>query len=67
VQHVIATPFPAIPTGIFLGNKEAVPDKHSVSFHQDISQMEQRYGGKWSSNMLALNCWTLVWEISKDE
>ncbi|KAH9633685.1 hypothetical protein HF086_012611 [Spodoptera exigua] len=37
----------------------AVSDEHGERFHQDISDMEKRYQGKWSPNMLADYCWTI--------
>jgi hypothetical protein len=42
LQHVVETPFPAIPFGFFLGNIAAVSDEHRESFHQDIFRMENR-------------------------
>ncbi|UYV73081.1 hypothetical protein LAZ67_10001761 [Cordylochernes scorpioides] len=43
----------------FPDNLGAVSDEHGERFHQDISSMEKRYQGKWSSAMLADYCWTL--------
>ncbi|GBP20941.1 hypothetical protein EVAR_9510_1 [Eumeta japonica] len=43
----------------FPQNLGAVSDEHGERFHQDISNMEKRYQGKWSPNMLADYCWTL--------
>jgi hypothetical protein len=37
----------------FPENLEAVSEKHSQRFHQDISTMEKQYHGKWNSSMLA--------------
>jgi len=38
---------------------EAVSDGHGERLHQDISQIEKKYIGKWSPNMFADYCWTL--------
>ncbi|KAH9631061.1 hypothetical protein HF086_015046 [Spodoptera exigua] len=43
----------------FPDNLGAVSDEHGERFHQDISDMEKRYQGKWSPNMLADYCWTI--------
>jgi hypothetical protein len=37
----------------FPENLGAVSDEHGERFHQDISNMENRYQGKWSLSMLA--------------
>jgi hypothetical protein len=37
----------------FPENLGAVSDEHRERFHQDISNMEKRYQGKWSLSMLA--------------
>jgi hypothetical protein len=42
----------------------AVSDKHGEMFHQDILNMEKRYAGKSSQNMLAVRCWNLTEEVS---
>ena len=34
-------------------------DEHGEWFHQDISEMDNRYIGKWSPAMLADFCWNL--------
>ena len=44
----------------FPENLGAVSDEHGERFHQDVATMEKRYQGKWSPNMLADYCWTLV-------
>lgn len=36
-----------------------ISDEHGERFHQDISEMENRYKGKWSPAMLADFCWSL--------
>ncbi|GBO39306.1 hypothetical protein AVEN_144080-1 [Araneus ventricosus] len=35
-------------------------DEHCEYFHQDISNMEKRCQGNWTSAMLADYCWTLI-------
>lgn len=35
-------------------------DEHGERFHQEIARMEKRYQGKWTPNMLADYCWTLL-------
>jgi hypothetical protein len=68
VQHVVETPFPAIPLRFFfLGNMVAVSDEHGEMFRQDISRSEIRYTGKWSPNMLADRWWMLVWKTPTKE
>jgi hypothetical protein len=47
---------------IFL-NLGAVSDEHGERFHQDISNMEKRYQGKWSLSMLADYCCTLKRDV----
>lgn len=44
----------------FPENLGAVSDEHGERFHQDIAAIEKRYTGKWSPNMLADYCWTLI-------
>jgi len=34
-------------------------DERGEKFHQDISQIEKKYSGKWSPRMLAEYCWSL--------
>jgi hypothetical protein len=41
-------------------NMAAVSDKHGKRFHKDISQIEERYIGKWSPYKLADYCWRLI-------
>jgi len=38
----------------------AVSDKHGERFQHCISQNEKLYSGKWSANILADCCWSLV-------
>jgi hypothetical protein len=47
----------------FPENLGAVSDDHRERFHQDISNMEKRYQGKWSLSMLADYCWTLKRDV----
>jgi hypothetical protein len=47
----------------FPENLGAVSDEHKERFHQDISNMEKRYQGKWSLSMLADYCWTLKRDV----
>jgi hypothetical protein len=57
LSRAIETLFVAFPFGIFLPeNMGAFSDEHGERFHQDASQMEKRYSGKWSPNMLADFC-----------
>lgn len=43
----------------FPQNLGDVSDETGERFHQEISEMEQRYQGRWSSAMLADYCWSL--------
>jgi hypothetical protein len=47
----------------FPENIGAVSDEHGERFHQDISNMEKQYQGKWSLSMLADYCWTLERDV----
>lgn len=49
----------------FPENLGAVSDEHGERFHQDIASIEKRYTGKWSPNMLADYCWTLIRDTSR--
>jgi hypothetical protein len=61
LSRVVETLFVEFPFGIFLPeNMGAVSYEHGERFHQDVSQMEKRYSGKWSPNMLADCCWSLT-------
>jgi len=40
-------------------NCGALSDEHVERFHQDISVMEHRYKGKWSTAMLGDYCWMM--------
>jgi hypothetical protein len=48
----------------FLPQLGTVSDEHWEKFHQDVSNMGQRYVGKSSQNMLADYCWNLTEEMS---
>ena len=41
-------------------NMGAVSDEHGERFYQDISEYQETYSGKWSPNMLADYCWSLI-------
>jgi hypothetical protein len=43
----------------FPENLGAASAEHRQSFHQDSSNMEKQYQGKWSLSILADYCWTL--------
>ena len=43
-----------------------VSDEHGERFHQDIAEMEKRYGRQWTSNMLADFFWTLIRDSDHD-
>jgi hypothetical protein len=49
----------------FPENLGAVSDEHRERFHQDISNMEKLYQGKWSLSMLADYCWTLKRDVTQ--
>ena len=40
----------------FPENMGAVSDEHGERFHQEISEMEIRYQGRWTPNMLGDCC-----------
>jgi len=48
-------------------NCGAVSDKHGECFHQDISVMEHRYKGKWSTAMLDDCCWMMKRDVPETE
>jgi hypothetical protein len=48
---------------VFPENLGTVNDQHGERFHQDISNMEKRYQGKWSLSMLVDYCWTLKRDV----
>ena len=43
----------------FPANLGDVSDEHGESFHQDIKVMEERYQGRWNTNMMADYCWSI--------
>jgi hypothetical protein len=51
----------------FPENMGSISVEHGERFHQDISQTEKRYSGKWSLNILADCCWSLIWETPNGE
>ena len=51
----------------FPSNFGDVSDEHGERFHQDISEMEKRYQGKWNSSMMADYCWMLNRDIPSSE
>jgi hypothetical protein len=38
----------------------AVSNEYDERFHQDISQMGKKYSGKWSPNIMAESCLSLI-------
>lgn len=51
----------------FPPNLGAVSDEHGERFHQEIKQLEERFKGKSTINMLADYCWSLKRETNIDE
>ncbi|KAJ8684676.1 hypothetical protein QAD02_020469 [Eretmocerus hayati] len=49
----------------FPENLGAVSDEHGERFHQDIAEMEKRYGTKNNTNMLADYSWTDQYQYTK--
>ena len=49
----------------FPENCGVVSDEHGERFHQQISNMEKRYQGKWSPTMLADYCWAITRQTSE--
>jgi len=47
----------------FPENLGKVSDVHGERIHQDLTAMEKRYQGKWTSSMLADFCWTLKRDV----
>lgn len=47
----------------FPENLGDVSDEHGERFHQDISAIEQRYQGQWTTKMLADYCWTIKRDV----
>jgi len=50
----------------FPDNLGAVSDEHGERFHQDISTMEERYQGRFNSNMMGDYCWFLQRETEAE-
>ena len=46
----------------FSENTGPISDENDESFHLDISQIERRYSGIWSPNLLADYCWSPIRE-----
>jgi len=44
-----------------------VSDEHGEVFYQDISEYEKEYSEKWSTNILADCCWSLIRETLTGE
>jgi len=65
MQYESENPLFGVPLGFFFPeNLGEVSDEHGERFHQDISAMEKRYQGKWTSSMLAdYCCWTLKRDV----
>lgn len=47
----------------FPDNLEDVSEEQGERFHQDIKVMEERYQGRWDSNMMADYCWSLMRDV----
>jgi hypothetical protein len=67
VQHVIATPFPAIPTGLFPWEIWKLSMTNRVEGSIKIYPKWKKGTVANGTQILAFNCWTLVWETSTDE
>ena len=59
--------FPHSHLYLFPENMGSVSDEHGKRFHRDISQIENRYSGKWSPNMLADYYWSFIRETPSGE
>ncbi|KAJ8868214.1 hypothetical protein PR048_032023 [Dryococelus australis] len=57
LQHVSENSFSTSHLDFFTDNCGDVSDEHGERSHQDISAMEKRYQGRWSSSMLADYFW----------
>ena len=51
----------------FSDNIGDVSEEQGERFHQDIKVMEQRYQGRWDSNMMADYCWNLMRDVPQAE
>jgi hypothetical protein len=49
----------------FPENLGTVSDQHGEKIHQEISNIEKRYQGKWSLSMLVDYCWTLKRDVAQ--
>ena len=47
----------------FPSNFRAVSDEHGERFHQDITNMESNYQGKWNPGIMGDFCWMLLRDI----
>ena len=47
----------------FPENLGEVGDEHGERFHQDFMTTEKRYGGRWTSCMLAGYCWKMQTDV----
>lgn len=47
----------------FPDNLGDVSEEQGERFHQDIKVMEERYQGRWDSNMMADYCWSLMRDV----
>ena len=60
MQYESENPLSGVTLGFFFPESLGeVSDEHGERFHQDITAMEKRYQGKWTSSMLADYCWKL--------
>ena len=44
----------------FSRNMGDVSEEHGERFHQDISDMERRYQGRWNCNMMGDYLWSVT-------
>ncbi|XP_043287550.1 uncharacterized protein [Venturia canescens] len=51
----------------FPENLGDLSEEQGERFHQDISEMENRYQGRWNINMMADFCWTLKRERGRED
>ena len=51
----------------FPENLGDVSEEQGERFHQDIKVIEQRYQGRWDSNMMADYCWNLMRDVPQAE
>ena len=48
----------------FPENLGAMSEEHEERFQQDIKTMDNRYQGRWNTNMMADYCWCLKREVT---